>query len=228
MDRAGGPGRPSDDQAFDDDEWELYHLDVDPTELHDLASEHPEKLRELAAAWEAAARFNDVYPLDEGSSIKYLIRPSWHEQLQRPITIPRGTPTLADAVRLGRAQSGQSWVQLGGLWAIRDGRAVLLRPAARGTSLALLRTGAPGGTVTLDAANPVSGAGLAFRCRNLRNCWFLEAVLWIGRTGSPWRDLLVEFGRWHTVYIRFSRWRRKGAGKKWPASAWTFQRWVEF
>ncbi|CAD6563250.1 hypothetical protein LMG24235_08492 [Paraburkholderia sabiae] len=42
------------------------------------------------------------------------------------------------------------------------------------------------------------------------NRWFLEAVLWIGRTGSPWRDLAAEFGRWHTVYIRFSRWRSKG------------------
>lgn len=44
----------------------------------------------------------------------------------------------------------------------------------------------------------------------LDNRWFLEAVLWIGRTGSPWRDLPVHFGRWHTVYMRFSRWRRKG------------------
>ncbi len=42
------------------------------------------------------------------------------------------------------------------------------------------------------------------------NRWFLEAVLWIARTGSPWRDLPAEFGRWHTVYIRFSRWRSKG------------------
>ncbi len=79
---------------FNDDEWELYHLTVDPTELHDLAATHPDKLRELAEAWETAAQANDVYPLDEGSSIKYLIRPPWHEQLQRPITIPAGTPTL--------------------------------------------------------------------------------------------------------------------------------------
>jgi transposase len=35
-------------------------------------------------------------------------------------------------------------------------------------------------------------------------------VLWIGRTGSPWRDLPTQFGRWHTVYMRFSRWRRSG------------------
>ncbi|MGF6598756.1 transposase [Paraburkholderia sp. GAS448] len=42
------------------------------------------------------------------------------------------------------------------------------------------------------------------------NRWFLEAVLWIARPGSPWRDLPAEFGRWHTVYIRLSRWRPKG------------------
>jgi len=42
------------------------------------------------------------------------------------------------------------------------------------------------------------------------NRWFLEAVLWIARTRSPWRDLPAEFGRWHTVYIHFSRWRSKG------------------
>ncbi|WP_080439991.1 IS5 family transposase [Burkholderia ubonensis] len=40
--------------------------------------------------------------------------------------------------------------------------------------------------------------------------WFVEAVLWIGHTGCPWRDLPEAFGRWHTVYVRFSRWRRKG------------------
>lgn len=43
---------------------------------------------------------------------------------------------------------------------------------------------------------------------------FVEAVLWIARTGSPWRDLPEEFGRWHTVYIRFSRWRRKGVWER--------------
>ncbi len=40
---------------------------------------------------------------------------------------------------------------------------------------------------------------------------FLDAVLWISRTGSPWRDLPDEFGLWYTVYTRFWRWSRKGA-----------------
>ncbi len=35
---------------------------------------------------------------------------------------------------------------------------------------------------------------------------FLEAVLWIARTGSPWRDLPVHFGKWNTVFNRFRDW----------------------
>lgn len=46
------------------------------------------------------------------------------------------------------------------------------------------------------------------------NRWFVEAVLWIGRTGCPWRDLPKAFGRWHTVYMRFSRLRRKGVWER--------------
>ncbi|WP_157112537.1 IS5 family transposase [Pandoraea faecigallinarum] len=46
------------------------------------------------------------------------------------------------------------------------------------------------------------------------NRWFVEAVLWIGRTGCPWRDLPKAFGRWHTVYMRFSRWRRNGVWER--------------
>ncbi|MBF0589917.1 MAG: transposase, partial [Magnetococcales bacterium] len=42
------------------------------------------------------------------------------------------------------------------------------------------------------------------------NRLFIEAVLWIGRTGSPWRDLPKELGNWHTTYTRFSRWAKKG------------------
>jgi len=42
------------------------------------------------------------------------------------------------------------------------------------------------------------------------NRLFVEAVLWIARTGSPWRDLPKHFGAWHTTYMRFSRWSKKG------------------
>ena len=42
------------------------------------------------------------------------------------------------------------------------------------------------------------------------NRLFLEAVLWIARTGSPWRDLPECFGNWHRVYVRYNRWCHKG------------------
>jgi arylsulfatase len=75
-------------------EWELYDLRADPTELRDLAAERPEQLRELADAWEAAAWAHQVYPLDEGTSIKYLLRPDWTDVFARSITIGPETPTL--------------------------------------------------------------------------------------------------------------------------------------
>lgn len=35
---------------------------------------------------------------------------------------------------------------------------------------------------------------------------FLEAVLWIARTGRPWRDPPPRFGKWNTVFKRFRDW----------------------
>jgi len=42
------------------------------------------------------------------------------------------------------------------------------------------------------------------------NRLFLEAVLWIARTGSPWRDLPEHFGHWNSIWRRFRRWALKG------------------
>lgn len=42
------------------------------------------------------------------------------------------------------------------------------------------------------------------------NRLFVEAVLCIARTGSPWRDLPAELGRWNSAYQRFGRWSRAG------------------
>ncbi len=54
------PGEP-----LEDDVWELYHLDQDFSECHDLASSHPEKLEELVAQFWADADEFGVLPIDE-------------------------------------------------------------------------------------------------------------------------------------------------------------------
>ena len=60
---------------FNDDTWELYHTDVDRAELHDLAAEHPDKLRELVNLWFAEAGQNDAFPLDDRSALEIMITP---------------------------------------------------------------------------------------------------------------------------------------------------------
>ena len=42
------------------------------------------------------------------------------------------------------------------------------------------------------------------------NRLFVEAVLWMARTGAPWRDLPPAFGPWNSAFRRFSRWADKG------------------
>jgi len=43
---------------------------------------------------------------------------------------------------------------------------------------------------------------------------FMNAVLWIAKTGAPWRDLPERFGKWGTVWKRFDRWAKKGVWKR--------------
>ncbi len=38
----------------------------------------------------------------------------------------------------------------------------------------------------------------------------LNGILWILRTGAPWRDLPERYGSWKTVYSRFRRWQQAG------------------
>jgi putative transposase len=41
------------------------------------------------------------------------------------------------------------------------------------------------------------------------NRLFIDAILWIARTGAPWRDLPRIFGRWNSVFKRYESWAKK-------------------
>jgi arylsulfatase A-like enzyme len=51
-------------RSFDDDIWELYHVAEDFSECHDVAAEHPEKLKQLQDLWWAEAERHQVLPLN--------------------------------------------------------------------------------------------------------------------------------------------------------------------
>ena len=42
------------------------------------------------------------------------------------------------------------------------------------------------------------------------NRMILNAMLWIARSGAPWRDLPERYGPWETVYSRFRKWINDG------------------
>ena len=53
------------EKSFDDDRWELFDLDADFNECHDLAETHPERLQAMIDRWWVEAEANQVLPLDD-------------------------------------------------------------------------------------------------------------------------------------------------------------------
>jgi transposase len=42
----------------------------------------------------------------------------------------------------------------------------------------------------------------------------LNGMIWVLRTGAPWRDMPERYGKWTTIYSRFQRWRKSGVWEK--------------
>ncbi len=79
---------------FDEDRWELYHVDEDRSEAHDLAERYPEKVKELVDAWFEEAKANFVLPLDDRTALEYLTndRPQFEPRRTRYIYFPDTAP----------------------------------------------------------------------------------------------------------------------------------------
>jgi arylsulfatase A-like enzyme len=79
---------------FDQDPWELYHVDVDRAESRNLAKEHPEKLQSLIKVWFEEAEKNKVLPLDDRTATEMLCveRPTEEEPRGRYIYYADASP----------------------------------------------------------------------------------------------------------------------------------------
>jgi len=84
---------------FDEDEWELYHVDKDRSESKDLAKQRPDKLKALIKAWFDEAKKNLVLPLDDRSAAELLDveRPTEEKPRERYIYYP-GTSSVPEGV----------------------------------------------------------------------------------------------------------------------------------
>jgi arylsulfatase A-like enzyme len=87
------------DKAMNLDNWMLFDLDNDETEMHDLATSQPAKLAELVAAFDADAASNYVYPLDNrGVRRSLTVPPFLEDACNRPHTFYPGGGTASLAV----------------------------------------------------------------------------------------------------------------------------------
>jgi arylsulfatase len=85
---------------YDTEPWELYHLEVDRSECHDLATAHPERLDELIALWWQEAERHGVLPLDDRMVELFGARfrdPSPHPASRRYVYRPPMSPLPAQA-----------------------------------------------------------------------------------------------------------------------------------
>jgi putative transposase len=46
------------------------------------------------------------------------------------------------------------------------------------------------------------------------NRLFMDAILWIARTGAHWRELPEHFGAWNSVFQRYNRWSKAGVWER--------------
>jgi transposase len=40
----------------------------------------------------------------------------------------------------------------------------------------------------------------------------VNGILWVLRTGAPWRDMPERYGNWNSVFVRFTRYEQQDAG----------------
>ena len=95
------------DWTPDNDRWELYHLDEDWSQAHDLAPEMPEKLAQMRELFAIEAARNSVLPIGGGLWV-----PIFHPELRitppyREWEFPRRNHPASPVPRPGAGQQEQ-------------------------------------------------------------------------------------------------------------------------
>jgi arylsulfatase A-like enzyme len=78
---------------FSEDRWELYHVAVDPAEIHDLADREPDRVADMVGRWWVEARNNQVLPLD--NRVLHTLnnpKPDWRPPRLTAIYYPNTSP----------------------------------------------------------------------------------------------------------------------------------------
>ena len=93
---------------FDEDRWELYHVAVDPAEIHDLADERPDLVAEMVERWWDEARRNQVLPLDN-RVLHTLVhpKPDWRPP-RTSVTYYPGTSPVPETVAVNVKNRGHA------------------------------------------------------------------------------------------------------------------------
>ena len=52
----------------------------------------------------------------------------------------------------------------------------------------------------------------------------VNGILWVLRTGAPWRDMPERYGNWNSVFVRFTRWSKLGV---WDAAFETLAKFLD-
>ena len=95
--------------SFDDDVWELYHVEADRSETNDLAKQEPDRLNELIALWWEEAENEGVLPLDDRGLELFGInfkKNSPHPETRKYVYRPPMAPLPSQAAA---AMGGRSW-----------------------------------------------------------------------------------------------------------------------
>ena len=101
-------------KPFENDVWELYHVDEDFSEARNLAGEHPEKLEELVQLWWSEAEKHGVLPLDDdfsGMAFRERRAGTPHaEKLYRYLPPMSRLPNEAAPAIAGRSWRMEAWI----------------------------------------------------------------------------------------------------------------------